>query len=85
MKTFVRPLCGALLVLGLAGCASDGEREFGSSVRHMITGQKDDPSAPSPERSATDGAKAANAVDAYRTPKKDPGAKVTPAILMPTQ
>lgn len=66
-------LCGWLAVAGLAGCATDAEKEFGSSVRHMIAGQKDDPSPASTQRSALDGAKAANAVEAYRAPAVEPG------------
>ena len=66
-------LAVVLLACGLAACATETEREFGTSVRHMIAGQKDDPSPANPERSTTDGAKAANAIEAYRAPQVEPG------------
>lgn len=72
----------ALTVL-LAGCASNGEREFGSSVRHMVEGQTYDPAAPKQETGALDAHKAAQAIDAYRAEKK-PAAKSTTSILVPT-
>lgn len=71
MKT-VRIAC-VVLACGLAACASEAEREFGSSVRNMIAGQKDDPSPATPERSGTDGQKAANALEAYRAMRVDSG------------
>lgn len=71
--TILRPVCALFLAAVLSGCAADAEREFGSSVRHMLAGQKDDPSPASQERSSTDGTKAANAVDAYHAPKVEPG------------
>lgn len=77
--------CGAAaLALVLAGCGSN--REFGSSVRHMVEGQTYDPAAPRPELGAVDGRKAASAVEAYHQgkPAKAGKAAAAPSILMPT-
>lgn len=85
MNRHARILCGsAALALGLAGCASTGEPEFGSSVRHMAEGQKYDPSAPHKELGTLDGQTAAHAVEAYHADKKAAAAKsATPAIFVP--
>jgi hypothetical protein len=82
MKTSIRYACAAALVAGgLAGCATEAEREFGSSVRHMITGQKFDPAAPTDTMGAVSAQKAADAVGAYHD-----GKKVAPAPTpKPTQ
>jgi hypothetical protein len=75
-----------LLCSGLTSCATEREPEFGSSVRHMMTGQKYDPAAPAPTTSGVDGQKAAQAVTTYRSGKeKDGGAAGTPMVLLPTQ
>lgn len=63
-----------LLVLTAAGCATPGEPEFGSSVRHMVSGQTFDPDAGkrAPGHvSGLDGMKAGAAVKAYREEKKE--------------
>lgn len=83
MSNSVRIMAGVLgLTLVLASCAS-GEREFGSSVRHMVEGQTYDPAAPKQDTGPLDAHKAAQAVDAYRAEKK-PAAKSTTSILVPT-
>lgn len=59
------------LLIALTGCATRGEQEFGSSVRHMIIGQTYNPAAPaSDQAAAVDGEKAGLAVKAYRAEKK---------------
>jgi hypothetical protein len=65
-------LAALLLVFaGLGACATKGEPEFGSSVRHMITGQSYNPAAPvNSAANAADGEKAGLAVKAYRSEKK---------------
>jgi len=75
----------AVIALGLAlgGCATPSEPEFGSSVRHMVTGQTYDPSAPRDTVGAVDGQKAAKAVDDYRADKKPGASQSTSAILVP--
>lgn len=86
MMSTLKVACGAtVLALVLAGCASTGEREFGSSVRHMVEGQTYDPAAPRPGVAGVDGHKAAQAVEAYRAGKK-PAAKQSaiPSVLVPT-
>ena len=88
MTDRIAVLCGAAaLALTLAGCASNREPEFGSSVRHLVEGQTYDPAAPRPELGAVDGRTAARAVDAYHGEGKPAakGAKTsTPSILLPT-
>lgn len=80
----LRSLVLAAFALGLAACASTGEQEFGSSVRHMAEGQKYDPSAPHESKGVFDGEKAAKAVDGYRSDKKAAAKPATPAIFVPT-
>lgn len=87
MKRFLKAACGAAaLTLLLAGCATDREPEFGSSVRHMVAGQTYDPAAPRAEMGAVDGQKAAQAVDAYHAEKKGStkGKSSSSSILIPT-
>jgi type IV pilus biogenesis protein CpaD/CtpE len=74
-----------LALAGIAGCASDREPEYGSSVRHMIIGQTYDPAAPTDAVGNVDAEKATLAIKAYRTEKKA-GAKSSgsTAILVPT-
>lgn len=87
MKSLVRFACGAAVVvlLGVAGCASSGEREFGSSVRHMVTGQTYDPSAPHDTASGLDGQKAVQAVEGYYGAKKAAPKAQGSAVIVPTQ
>ena len=83
-----RIVCSAaalVLLMGLPGCATRGEQEFGSSVRHMIIGQTYNPAAPaSDQAAAVDGEKAGLAVKAYRAEKKG-GDSATPssALIVP--
>lgn len=74
----------AVVALGVAlgGCATPAEPEFGSSVRHMVTGQTYDPGAPRDTVGAMDGQKAARALEAYRAEKKSKS-QGTSAILVP--
>jgi hypothetical protein len=76
-------LC-TLLALGAAGCATDSEPEFGSSVRHMIIGQSYDPAAPRDELGAADGAKTAKAIEAYHAGKKQATKSPPASLIMPT-
>lgn len=76
-------LGSAAIALGVVGCASTGEPEFGSSVRHMAEGQKYDPSAPHEELGTLDGQTAAHAIEAYHADKKAAAKPATPAILLP--
>ena len=86
MISLVRHACGAVvLIVGLTGCATKGEPEFGSSVRHMIEGQIYDPAAPNSAMGALDGQKAAQAVKGYHAEKKDAGkAPTSSAVIIPT-
>ena len=87
MNSTLKAVCSAAaLTLLLAGCATDREPEFGSSVRHMVTGQTYDPATPRAEIGTVDGQKAAQAVDAYRAEKKasGKGKSSSPSILIPT-
>ena len=86
MKGLVRFACSAaLLGLGVAGCASDREREFGSSVRHMVEGQTYDPSAPHDTMGGLDGQKAAQAMEGYHGAKKAATPRTpTSAVIVPT-
>jgi hypothetical protein len=87
MKSHVRYACGAaVLALGLAGCASNSEPEFGSSVRHMVKGQIHDPSAPVYGTVGLDGQKATQALDTYHGTAKKPAAKssAATAVMVPT-
>lgn len=86
MISLVRHACGAVVLsLCLAGCATKGEPEFGSSVRHMIEGQIYDPAAPSSAMGALDGQKAAQAVRGYHAEKKAAGkAPTSSAVIIPT-
>jgi hypothetical protein len=81
-----RYIAAAVVLASLAGCATESEPEYGSSVRHMITGQVYDPSAPKDTVGAMDGEKAGRAVDAYHAEKKSAqkGNATPSAILMPT-
>ena len=84
MKSLVRTVCGiTALTLGMAGCATRGEPEFGSSVRHMVEGQTYDPAAPRDTVGELDGQKAARAVEGYHAGTKA-AAKPPSAVLMPT-
>lgn len=85
MKRATMIVAVALVLGALSGCASEREREFGSSVRHMVAGQRDNPASPEATVGNLDGAKAAKAVDNYRGDKKPGGAKpATSTILVPT-
>jgi hypothetical protein len=85
MISLVRHACAVVLIVGLAGCATKGEPEFGSSVRHMIEGQIYDPAAPSSAMGALDGQKAAQAVKGYHAEKKAAGkAPTSSAVIIPT-
>lgn len=75
----------AVLFTGLAGCAVEREPEFGSSVRHMVTGQTHNPAAPVAATAGTDGQKAAQAIDTYRAGKDKSDAAASPMVLLPTQ
>lgn len=79
MSHIMRAAAAATLGLVLSSCATEREPEFGSSVRHMIAGQKFDPAAPRDEVGTVDGQKAAKAVEGYRADKK-PAGKTTPVI-----
>jgi hypothetical protein len=86
MSKHIRTAAAVAIALTLSGCATRAEPEFGSSVRHMVQGQKYDPSAPRDEVAGFDGQKAVKAVEGYRADKK-PGGKTTPVIptvAMPT-
>jgi hypothetical protein len=80
----IRSALFAVLALGLAGCATDSEPEFGSSVRHMIIGQGYDPGAPRDEVGAADGAKTVKAIEAYQAGKKPATKNPAAALIMPT-
>lgn len=71
------------LGVALGGCATQAEEEFGSSVRHMVTGQTYDPSAPRDTVGPVDGQKATKAVEAYRAEKKAAKSQGPSAILVP--
>ena len=69
-----RIMLSAALALLVTGCATTGEPEFGSSVRHMIVGQTFDPDAGKRapgQVSGLDGAKAGAAVKAYKADKAE--------------
>lgn len=86
MTNPIRVAVAAALVLALSACATRGEQEFGSSVRHMVSGQKADPGAPREDMTAVDGQRTTKAVENYRADKK-PAAKsapVIPTLAMPT-
>jgi hypothetical protein len=85
MSQHIRIGAAVALAVVLCGCATRGEPEFGSSVRHMVQGQKFDPSAPTDEVGGVDGHKAAKAIEGYRADKKAAGksAPVIP-VAMPT-
>jgi hypothetical protein len=69
--TSIRIVAAMLVFTGLGACATKGEPEFGSSVRHMVIGQSYNPAAPvSSAVAATDGEKAGLSVKAYRSEKK---------------
>ena len=86
MKSLVRFACGAaVLALGVAGCASTSEKEFGSSVRHMVEGQTYDPAAPNDTLGGLDGQKAAQAIEGYHGVKKAAPKSPTSAVIVPTQ
>lgn len=75
----------AAVLASLPGCATRGEPEFGSSVRHMVTGQTFNPAAPTDTIGGVDGQKAAQAVTTYRAGKDKGAAAPSPMVLMPTQ
>ena len=76
----------ALGAVTLAGCASTGEQEFGSSVRHMMTGQSYNPAAPANNAvGGTDGEKAGIAVKEYRADKKQTGSAASVLVLPVSQ
>jgi len=83
----VRMGCTAValsLAIGLTGCTTTGEQEFGSSVRHMIIGQTYDPAAPASDLAApVDGEKAGLAVKAYRAEKKGGDSGASSALIVP--
>lgn len=83
MSKTIRFATAALIVASLAGCASSGEKEFGSSVRHMVEGQTYDPSAPRDTVGTLDGRKAAQAIDAYHAEKKAAKGSAAPALTLP--
>lgn len=69
----------------LASCATEREPEFGSSVRHMVSGQTYNPAAPVAATSGVDGQKAAQAVETYRAGKDQDDTAGRPMVLLPTQ
>jgi len=83
MKILLR-ISVALAVGVLAACASNGEPEFGSSVRHMITGSAANPAAPvSTAQAPMDGERAGVAVKDYRTPKTGTAPSAASALVIP--
>lgn len=76
-------LAAVALGAALGGCASPGEPEFGSSVRHMVIGQTYDPSAPHDTVGSVDGHKATRAVESYRADRKPAKSQGPSAILIP--
>ena len=88
MKTRIAGRVAAVILLvgGLGACATEGEPEYGSSVRHMISGQTYNPAAPATNAvSTTDGERAGTAVKVYRTDRRANEQTPASALVIPIQ